>query len=1189
MDDSVSNHHPSRESEATNDVANNADNAGTSPSVASSTSTSESNDRHEHPRCSVPRTVSVAGLSALQQDKSSPNSGPAARSGNAGGILLVTGGAGDYRDASLSAPTSSTLSTGETHNEDSSSSEDPSSAVDVNSEGEESGVSRELESPDQRIPLDPAAEQLSDLLDPPAEQLPARVISAVIATQAARTAETVASVTSVDDPSELVRAAEDTIDREVAEGWTADSASQTRGTTRGQTAPPDRVEGMAAAIEADLPVTRIPDDSETAAHTGLGVTTSKHKQENTAARSSGIESMSSTKETEATGRQIEQGVGFTDLVPAQTMGNFPQPKDRIGSAHTRHVVSPSIRSVRDSHGASIGREGDVGSSIVSDDDDEEEEEEEEAMPIPMAASINFESGKSAPDRARRGTGSDQTLEATLGCKTVTNTGKTQQNREVEDGANANEAEDGFGIYNDNDAEQASANILDLVGGADEGEEENQKTRSKADVAATKVAEIPDDDPDSKSITDPPSLLVATSSGGIVSDISMASADTGPEKPDGERDEIVAPEPVLRRGMMLQREVTPGAFSISGRDSYLALPDLEVETSADDGEEGADGICSGIPLPAWLRQQSSQAESEAGTYRSTSAVSYIAPELDPSAPETTVLQAELVDDRARESQLRHLQQVNQSLRQQLRAARGGMSVTAAEAVVVAHELHPEDNHPRGTTGLPWKCFPIWPRWIWALAGLIVTGAVVAGVIVGTQSTESESRETISRIEPSTFPSPAPSTFDTVPSAPLLPDTPSGQVPTPTPDTRQPSLRPSSSIAPSAVPTPDEPSVSLELVPSVSLVPTVLSSDAPTIAASKAPSLSKSPSFGPTTDPSSQPSPFPTQSAQPSPTIPTTRSPTSSSVPSPGLTPRLSPKPTPKTTSKPTKEPTTKPTPVPEPTLLPTRKPTVTPTTAEPTDQPTFEPTKARVCFEKSSVLQQAVKEYILAPEENSEVARTYGWPIGTWCVSAVNDFSDMFSFTTSFNEDLSGWDMSSATSLNGMFSTALKFNQDLSSWDVSNVEDMGSMFWNAREFDGDLSLWDVSKVKAFDGMFNFAYKFNQDVSAWNVGSATDMNVMFSLAFRFNQDLSGWDISSVTDLSAMLFTASAFNQDLCDWGPKLVDKNPNTDFLFTWSACDEQSRPDLDRNPPGPFCYTCPAREVATNPNNSTNSTIPYGGE
>jgi hypothetical protein len=201
MDDSGSNRHPSRESEATNDVAN----AGiSSPSDASST-TSESNDRQDNPRCSVPGTVSAAGL-APQHDKSSLDSGPTARSGNdsldVGGIILVTGGAGEAMDASISARTSSTEATSETHDDmpiSYSSSEDLSSAVDVNSKGEEIEASRELESSRKR--------KLSDPMDnPPAEQLSTRV-SVVVVTQVeqAQTAggcsgETAASDTFIDAP-----------------------------------------------------------------------------------------------------------------------------------------------------------------------------------------------------------------------------------------------------------------------------------------------------------------------------------------------------------------------------------------------------------------------------------------------------------------------------------------------------------------------------------------------------------------------------------------------------------------------------------------------------------------------------------------------------------------------------------------------------------------------------------------------------------------------------------------------------------------------------------------------------------------------------------------------------------------------------------------------------------------------------
>jgi surface protein len=107
------------------------------------------------------------------------------------------------------------------------------------------------------------------------------------------------------------------------------------------------------------------------------------------------------------------------------------------------------------------------------------------------------------------------------------------------------------------------------------------------------------------------------------------------------------------------------------------------------------------------------------------------------------------------------------------------------------------------------------------------------------------------------------------------------------------------------------------------------------------------------------------------------------------------------------------------------------------------------FTSTEQLYDAVDAYLLDNSSETEVARTYGWPIGTWDVSRLTNFDRVFDATpfgyqthdrymrsntlsASFNEDLSGWDTSRAVSMSSMFDGAEAFNQDLSTWDVSNV-------------------------------------------------------------------------------------------------------------------------------------------------------------
>lgn len=86
-----------------------------------------------------------------------------------------------------------------------------------------------------------------------------------------------------------------------------------------------------------------------------------------------------------------------------------------------------------------------------------------------------------------------------------------------------------------------------------------------------------------------------------------------------------------------------------------------------------------------------------------------------------------------------------------------------------------------------------------------------------------------------------------------------------------------------------------------------------------------------------------------------------------------------------------------------------------------------CFTSRTELREAVVQYLRNPVEGTPTAETYGYPIGSWCVGRVTDFTDLFVNSVTFNEDISNWDMSNAETIRGMFDRAAAFNQDISRW------------------------------------------------------------------------------------------------------------------------------------------------------------------
>jgi hypothetical protein len=167
------------------------------------------------------------------------------------------------------------------------------------------------------------------------------------------------------------------------------------------------------------------------------------------------------------------------------------------------------------------------------------------------------------------------------------------------------------------------------------------------------------------------------------------------------------------------------------------------------------------------------------------------------------------------------------------------------------------------------------------------------------------------------------------------------------------------------------------------------------------------------------------------------------------------------------------------------------------------------FPNRSVLDEALI-YVNDPGEWNGVIDGiyYGDNITNWDVSHVTDFSALFWYTSTVNEDISSWDVSSGEDFSQMFKRATNFNQDISSWDVSSGTDFSQMFEKAEVFNQDISAWNVSSGTIFLKMFHYAKVFNQSIGAWDVSSGEDFSQMFEKAEFFNQDISAWNVSSGT---------------------------------------------------------------------------------
>jgi hypothetical protein len=102
--------------------------------------------------------------------------------------------------------------------------------------------------------------------------------------------------------------------------------------------------------------------------------------------------------------------------------------------------------------------------------------------------------------------------------------------------------------------------------------------------------------------------------------------------------------------------------------------------------------------------------------------------------------------------------------------------------------------------------------------------------------------------------------------------------------------------------------------------------------------------------------------------------------------------------------------------------------------------------------------------------------GLYFSSPPTDFQELLYRSSVNDPDIGDWDVSNIRYMADMFSKTTTFNQDISGWDVSNVDTgyftgMASMFYMANSFNQDLSGWCVSQFSSKP------YKFDDSASSW----------------------------------------------------------------------------------------------------------------
>jgi hypothetical protein len=203
--------------------------------------------------------------------------------------------------------------------------------------------------------------------------------------------------------------------------------------------------------------------------------------------------------------------------------------------------------------------------------------------------------------------------------------------------------------------------------------------------------------------------------------------------------------------------------------------------------------------------------------------------------------------------------------------------------------------------------------------------------------------------------------------------------------------------------------------------------------------------------------------------------------------------------------------------------------------------------------------LTAWDADPTLVATHG-AVGTWNVTAINDFAALLSGLTNFDENLSGWDTMRVTQMPQTFNGATVFNNGGTSlrrrlasgslplaFDTGSVTDMANIFDTAIAFDQPLPF-DTRRVTRIDVSFRGATAFNQPLF-FDTGAVTTLGNCFNNAASFNQPLY-FDTGQVSILREMFRSAASFNQSLAFDVSSVADMEEMLDGTTALSDCNKR---------------------------------------